>query len=85
MYSASPSGSAAAPELAETTRHRPAARVRNPPKDSPEDLLLDDCREWQRVEELLERPPELDGVALLALVVETVDAVDLATLVVTSE
>ena len=50
-----------------------------------EDLLINDGGDGQAVEAVGESLPKLDVVASLALVVETVDAVDGSTLVVTAE
>ena len=50
-----------------------------------EDLLINDGGDGQAVEAVSESLPKLDVVASLALVVETVDAVDGSTLVVTAE
>ena len=50
-----------------------------------EDLLINDGGDGQAVEAVSESLPKLDVVASLALVVETVDAVDGSALVVTAE
>ena len=50
-----------------------------------EDLLVDDGGNGQAVEAVGEGLPQLDVVSSLALIVETVDAVDRGTLVVTAE
>lgn len=50
-----------------------------------EDLLIDNGRNWQTVEAVGERLPQLDVVPPLALVVEPVDPVDGRALVVTTE
>lgn len=50
-----------------------------------EDLFIDDSRDWQAVEAVCERLPQLDVVSSLALVVETIDTVDGGALVVTTE
>jgi hypothetical protein len=50
-----------------------------------EDLFIDDGCNRQAVEAISERLPELDVVSPLALVIETVDAVDRRTLVVAAE
>ena len=50
-----------------------------------EDLLINDGGDGQAVEAVGESLPKLDVVASLALVVETVDAVDGSALVVTAE
>jgi hypothetical protein len=48
-------------------------------------LLVDERAHWQAVEAVGERAPEPDVVAALALVVESVDAVDRRTLVVAAQ
>lgn len=50
-----------------------------------EDLLVDDGGNGQAVEAVGERLPQLDVVTALALIVETVDAVDGCALVVAAE
>ena len=50
-----------------------------------EDLLVDDGSDGQAVEAISESLPKLDVVSSLALIVETVDAVDGSALVVTAE
>ena len=50
-----------------------------------EDLLVDDGSDGQAVEAISESLPKLDVVSSLALIVETVDAVDRGALVVTTE
>lgn len=50
-----------------------------------EDLLVNDSGNWQAVEAVGERLPQLDVVTSLALVVETVDAVDAGALVVAAQ
>lgn len=50
-----------------------------------EDLLINDGSDWQAVEAVRERLPQLDVVPTLALVVETVDAVDRGALMVATE
>jgi hypothetical protein len=50
-----------------------------------EDLLIDDGSDGQAVEAVGESLPQLDVVSSLALIVETVDAVDRGALVVTAE
>ena len=50
-----------------------------------ENLLIDESSDWKSVEDITENLPESDGVPPLALIVETVDTVDLGTLVVASE
>lgn len=41
-----------------------------------EDLLVDDCGNWQAVEAIRKSLPELDVVASLAFIIEAIDAVD---------
>lgn len=50
-----------------------------------ENLLIDNGSNWQAVEAVREGLPQLDVVATLALIVETVDTVDGRALVVTAE
>jgi len=50
-----------------------------------EDLLVNDGCDWQAVEAIGKRLPQLDVVPPLALVVESVDAVDRRALVVTTK
>ena len=50
-----------------------------------EDLLVDDGSDGQAVEAISESLPKLDVVSSLALIVETVDAVDGGTLVVAAQ
>ena len=50
-----------------------------------EDLLIDDGCNRQAVEAVRKSLPELDVVASLALIVETVDAVDGGTLVISAQ
>jgi hypothetical protein len=50
-----------------------------------EDLLVDDGRERQHVEDVLELLPHLDVVSALALVVEAVDPVDRRALVIAAQ
>ena len=50
-----------------------------------ENLLVNDSSNWQAVEAVGEGLPQLDVVAALALIVESVDAVDGRALVVTAE
>jgi hypothetical protein len=50
-----------------------------------EDLLIDDCRNGQAVEAIGEGLPELDVISSLTLVVETVNAVDGSTFVISTE
>ncbi len=49
-----------------------------------EDLLIDDRRDWEAIEAVRERLPQLDVVPPLALIVESVDSVDGRTLVIAS-
>ena len=50
-----------------------------------ENLLVDDCGDWQTVEAVCERLPQLDVISPLAFVVEAVNAVNRGTLVVASQ
>lgn len=50
-----------------------------------EDLLVNDGSDGETVEAVCERLPELDVIAALALVVESIDTVDGRALVVTTE
>ena len=50
-----------------------------------EDLLINDRRNWQAVEAVRERLPQLDVVASLTLIVEPVDTVDGGALVVPAQ
>ena len=50
-----------------------------------ENLVVDQCSDWHAVENVLEFLPHAYGVATLALIIESVDTVDLSTLVVTSK
>lgn len=50
-----------------------------------EDLLIDDCSNWQAVEAISERLPEFDVVPSLALVVEAVYPVDGCALVISAK
>ena len=50
-----------------------------------ENLLVNDSSNWQAVKAVGEGLPQLDVVAALALIVETVDAVDGGALVVATE
>ena len=47
-----------------------------------EDLVIDECSDGHAIEYVLEFFPHADGVATLAFVIESIDAVDLCTLVV---
>ena len=50
-----------------------------------EDLLINDCRDGQAVETIGKGLPQLDVVAALALIVETINTVDRRTLVVATK
>ncbi len=50
-----------------------------------QNLVVDQSSDWHAVEDILELFPDADGVPTLALVVEAVDSIDLATLVVASQ
>ena len=50
-----------------------------------DDLVIDQRGDWHAVEAILELFPDADGVAALALVVETIDTIDLTALVVASQ
>lgn len=50
-----------------------------------ENLLVNDCRNWQAIEAVSEGLPKLDVVPPLALIVEAVDSVDGSALVVPAE
>ena len=50
-----------------------------------EDLLVNNCRDWQAIEAIGKGLPQFDVVPSLALIVEAVDTVDGGTLVVSSE
>ena len=50
-----------------------------------EDLVIDERSDRHAVKEILELLPYADRIATLALVVEAVDAINLAALVVTSQ
>ena len=50
-----------------------------------EDLLIDDCCDWQAIEAICEGLPQLDVVSPLALVIETVNSVDRRTFVVPAQ
>ena len=50
-----------------------------------EDLLVDDGGDWQAIEAVCKRLPQLDVISTLALIVETVDAVDGCALVVATQ
>ena len=50
-----------------------------------DDLVVDQCGDWQAVETLCEHLPKFDVVSPFALVVKSVDSVDGCTLVVASQ
>ena len=50
-----------------------------------QDFIIDKSTNGHAVEDILEFFPDSDAVSSLALVIETVDTVDLATLVISSE
>ena len=50
-----------------------------------EDLLVDDGGDWQAIEAVCKRLPQLDVISTLALIVESVYTVDRGALVVTAE
>ena len=50
-----------------------------------EDLLVNDCRDWETVEAIGECLPQLDIIPSLAFVVEAIDSVDRGTLVVSTQ
>ena len=50
-----------------------------------EDFVIDESSDGHAVEDVPEFLPDTDGVSALALVIESVDAVDLATLVIASK
>ena len=47
-----------------------------------ENFVVDECGDWHAVEDILELFPDTDGVTAFALVVESVNAVDLPTFVI---
>ena len=49
------------------------------------DLVVDERGNGHAVEDVLEFLPDADGIAALALVVETVDAIDLAAFVISAQ
>ena len=49
------------------------------------DLVVDEGSDWHAIEDILEFLPDADGVTAFALVVEAIDAVDLAALVIASQ
>ena len=50
-----------------------------------EDLVVDQGRNRHAIEDVLELFPDTNGVATLAFIIETIDTVDLAALVVASQ
>ena len=50
-----------------------------------QDLIIDESGDGHAVKDVLELFPDADGVAALALVVETVDSIDLTALVISSQ
>ena len=50
-----------------------------------QNLVIDQSCDRHAVEDILELLPDADGVAALAFVVETVDSIDLAALVIASQ
>ena len=50
-----------------------------------QDLIIDESGDGHAVKDVLEFFPDADGVAAFALVVETVDSIDLAALVISSQ
>lgn len=50
-----------------------------------ENLLIYDCSDWEAIEAVCKGLPQLDVVAALALVVESVDAIDRCALVVAAK
>ena len=50
-----------------------------------QDLIIDESGDGHAVKDVLELFPDADGVAAFALVVETVDSIDLAALVISSQ
>jgi len=50
-----------------------------------EDLVIDQGRNRHAIEDVLELFPDANGVATLAFIIETIDTVDLAALVVASQ
>lgn len=49
-----------------------------------EDLLVNDCCDWQAIEAVGKGLPQLDVVPSLALIVEAIDTVDGGTLMISS-
>ena len=50
-----------------------------------EDFVIDQGSDGHTIENILELFPHADGVATLAFIIEAIDAVDLATLVITAQ
>ena len=50
-----------------------------------QDLIIDESGDGHAVKDVLELFPDADGVAAFALVVETVDSIDLAAFVISSQ
>ena len=50
-----------------------------------QDLIIDESGDGHAVKDVLELFPDADGVAAFALVVETVDSINLAALVISSQ
>ena len=50
-----------------------------------QDLIIDESGDGHAVKDVLELFPDADGVAAFALVVETVDSIDLAALMISSQ
>ena len=49
------------------------------------DLVINECSDWNAVEDILELFPDADAIAALALIVETIDTIDLATFVIPAQ
>ena len=50
-----------------------------------EDLVIDECSDGHAIEYVLEFFPHADGVATLAFVIESIDAIDLTALVIAAQ
>jgi len=50
-----------------------------------EDLIIDKGSDWHTIEDILKLLPESDAVPIFALVVKSVNSVDLATLVIATK
>jgi hypothetical protein len=48
-------------------------------------LLINQSCNWQGIENITENFPKSDGVASLALIIESIDTIDLGTLVIASQ